>query len=232
MSHIDRRAGIGTALEILLYSAVFCVVVLIPICVTSHNNAALNNVNNTYVKIDNLAMGNVPVCSIFLQGLPIDLSFEGKMWIVFWFLTCLWPLPQLLLCSYELLLYNTEQKCQAMGISPCCLLGVIRDILCVVEVLQAGLHFPDSRPNFCKSKTRTVCSLGSRYSKAWGASDPLWASGFILQEVTSRDLWEVLGCLWYKQGEFCFTLHCSKDVDLNNRSLWKYRFQRFPCLVQ
>jgi hypothetical protein len=80
MSHIDRRAGIGTALEILLYSAVFCIVVLIPICVTSHNNAALNNVNNTYVKIDNLAMGNIPVCSIFLQGLPIDLSFEeGKM---------------------------------------------------------------------------------------------------------------------------------------------------------
>jgi hypothetical protein len=68
MSHIDRRAGIGTALEILLYSAVFCIVVLIPICVTSHNNAALNNVNNTYVKIDNLAMGNIPVCSIFLQG--------------------------------------------------------------------------------------------------------------------------------------------------------------------
>jgi len=30
---------------------------------------------------------------------------------------------------------------------------------------------------------------------------------------------------------FAFTLHCSKDVDLNNRSLRKYRFQRFPCLV-
>jgi hypothetical protein len=133
MSHIDRRAGIGTALEILLYSAVFCIVVLIPICVTSHNNAALNNVNNTYVKIDNLAMGNIPVCSIFLQGLS---------------------------------LYNTEQKCQDMGISPCCFLGVIRDILCVVEVLQAGLRFTDSRANFCKSTTRTVCSLGSRYSKA------------------------------------------------------------------
>jgi hypothetical protein len=74
-----------TALEILLYSAVFCIVVLIPICVTSHNNAALNNVNNTYVKIDNLAMGNIPN-----KSAKIWAFFLAAFWVSFVTFYVLW----------------------------------------------------------------------------------------------------------------------------------------------
>jgi hypothetical protein len=66
-----------TALEIFGYSALFCIPVLIPIAVTSHQNEVelQINPNNTYEPIDNLAIGNVEVSGQHLQN-PIPLIFQ------------------------------------------------------------------------------------------------------------------------------------------------------------
>ncbi len=66
-----------TALEIFGYSALFCIPVLIPIAVTSHQNEQelQINPNNTYEPIDNLAIGNVEVSGHHLQN-PIPLIFQ------------------------------------------------------------------------------------------------------------------------------------------------------------
>jgi hypothetical protein len=54
-----------TVLEILGFSALICLPLLIPLAVTSHNNAEqlAASSNNTYSSIDNLSMSNLPVCA-------------------------------------------------------------------------------------------------------------------------------------------------------------------------
>ncbi|CAM6020246.1 unnamed protein product [Sphagnum balticum] len=70
----------STALEIFGYSALFCMPVLIPIAVTSHQNERelQINPNNTYEPIDNLAIGNVEPGSSKLWAFLI-----GIYWVSF-----------------------------------------------------------------------------------------------------------------------------------------------------
>lgn len=69
-------------LEIFGYSALFCIPVLIPIAVTSHNNAEAFKLdpNQTYEAFDNLAMGNVEVRTEFITCVLVDQYCTRVLW--------------------------------------------------------------------------------------------------------------------------------------------------------
>ncbi len=62
---IGCGVGVLLVLEILGFSALICLPLLIPLAVTSHDNADqyAASSNNTYSSIDNLSMSNIPVCA-------------------------------------------------------------------------------------------------------------------------------------------------------------------------
>ncbi len=62
---IGCGVGVLLVLEILGFSSLICLPLLIPLAVTSHNNADqyAASSNNTYSNIDNLSMSNLPVCA-------------------------------------------------------------------------------------------------------------------------------------------------------------------------
>jgi hypothetical protein len=73
---------LSTALKIIVLSAAFCLIILIPIAATDTNNADQYRIssNNTYTGFDNLGMSNIKVGEPFTTG---D-TFCGLFVFSFW----------------------------------------------------------------------------------------------------------------------------------------------------